>query len=265
MPEDHNLKVPSIDHMRRLDDQCRTFASPECIAQAHSVEFRYDLEGCARYRAFPIFFGEVFHATIMAKARRADGREKRIFNEKKSVAGQNPITRSNGGGRKMPWEEPKKLRDFLDRLGGLDRGAIPETPGVYVFSLGLWKRSPADLLYLGSGHNLLQRVGENVACALGFWSETVGRSQGGWKLSAEYCRQNGGRNPLDLYLGWLLLPKNVCPVPCERKLHARHYHKLSPLLLNKERVLPCAKRACGKHACADIVNSSSSCAHCYSF
>ena len=125
-------------------------------------------------------------------------------------------------------------------------GAIPETPGVYVFSLGLWKRSPADLLYLGSGHNLLQRVGENVACALGFWSETVGRSQGGWKLSAEYCRQNGGRNPLDLDLGWLLLPKNVCPVPCERKLHARHYHKLSPLLLNKERVLPCARESVRK-------------------
>jgi len=48
----------------------------------------------------------------------------------------------------MPWEGPYKLRELLDRVGGLDPVILPETSSVYVFSLGPWKHAPADLLYL---------------------------------------------------------------------------------------------------------------------
>lgn len=152
---------------------------------------------------------------------------------------------------------------MVGRVGGLEPAILPETSSVYVFSLGPWKHAPADLLYLGSTHNLLQRTGDNVACALGFCSNIVGRGQGGWLLSG-YCRRNG-KNPLDLYFGWLVLQKNICPVPCEKKLHARHYQKLSPQLLNGARVNPCTTETCSKRPCADIANGSLNCAHCYSF
>jgi hypothetical protein len=162
----------------------------------------------------------------------------------------------------MAWEAPKKLREMLDRTGGLDPKILPETSGVYVFSLGPWKHAPANLLYLGSSHNLLERTGNNVACALGFWSNTVGQGQG-WKLS-EYCRQQR-ENPLDLYFGWLVLSKSICPIPCEKKLHARHYHKLSPQLLNGPRVNTCGAETCRKRECLDIANgSSTSCTNCSS-
>lgn len=169
----------------------------------------------------------------------------------------------------MPWEGPKKLRELMDRPGGLDPAIIPETSGVYVFSLGPWQHAPADLLWLGSAHNLLERTGNNVACALGLSSATTGGTMGGWKLSV-YCRANG-QNPLDLYFGWLVLPKNpknICPVPCEQKLFHAHNPKqsqLSPKLLNGPRVNACGMKTCTKRECADIANGSSHCAHCYSF
>jgi hypothetical protein len=81
----------------------------------------------------------------------------------------------------MPWEGPYKLRDLLDRVGGADPTIFPETLGLYVFSLTPWEHKPTDLLYLGSAHatayrDLRQRIGEQVACALGF---TVSLRAGG--------------------------------------------------------------------------------------
>ncbi len=171
------------------------------------------------------------------------------------------------GRKTMPWEGPKKLRELLDRPGGLDPAILPETSGLYVFSLKRWEHEPADLLYLGSGHatentNLGHRIAAEVASALGFWGKVAGHGHGGILLSKKYCRPNG-INPLDLHLGWLVLPKNICPVPCEKKLHARHYHELSPQLLNGPRVNRCGRETCSKRECADIAKGSLRCAHCY--
>lgn len=163
----------------------------------------------------------------------------------------------------MPWVGPHKLRDLVDRPGGLDPAIVPENPGVYVFSLDAWQHDPANLLYLGSSHNLFQRTCDSIPSALGFCSNTVGASQGGWLVSG-YCQRNR-ENPLDLYFGWVVLPKGICPVLCEQKLHARHYQRLSPLLLNGPRVNACGTKTCSKHPCADIANGSLHCAHCYAF
>jgi hypothetical protein len=163
----------------------------------------------------------------------------------------------------MPWEGPYKLRALLDRVGGLDPTIIPENPGVYVFSLDPWQHAPANLVYLGSSHNLFRRTCDSIPSALGFCSDTIGDSQGGWLVSG-YCRRKG-ENPLDLYFGWLILPAGTCPVPCEQKLHARHYKKLSPLLLNSARVNSCGLASCSKRPWADIANGSLHCMYCYSF
>ncbi len=170
----------------------------------------------------------------------------------------------------MLWEGPKKLRVLLDRVGGLDKdpAICPETSGLYVFSLKRWEHEPTDLLYLGSGHatkdtNLRHRIGAEVASALGFWGDVAGHGHGGWLLS-KYCRANG-INPFELHLGWLVLPNNICPVPCEKKLHAHHYHNQSQQLLNGPRVNACGTKTCSKRECADIAKGSSSCAHCFSF
>jgi hypothetical protein len=168
----------------------------------------------------------------------------------------------------MSWEGPRKLRELLDREGGLEARIVPEAPGLYVFSLEPWQQAPEDLLYLGSGHatkntNLRHRVGAEVASTLGFWGKVAGHGHGGILLS-EYCRKKG-INPLDLRLGWLILPQKSCPVPCEKKLHARHDHNLSPHLLNDRRVNSCGLKSCGKRPCGAIAQGFSSCAHCYSF
>jgi hypothetical protein len=75
-------------------------------------------------------------------------------------------------------------------IGGLDPTIIAEKPDVCIFSLDAWQQVRANLLYLGSGHNLLDRIAQVVVCALGFWSNNVGRSQGGWKLP-DFCRRDG--------------------------------------------------------------------------
>jgi len=145
----------------------------------------------------------------------------------------------------MLWEGPYKLRDLLDRVGGADPTMFRETLGLYVFSLTPWQQEPTDLLYLGSAHatayrDLRQRIGEQVACALGFHGIVAGWGIGGIHLS-EYCRANEIK-PLDLYLGWLVLPTNdFCPVPAEQELFDRHYLKLSPLLLNRQRPAVCGR------------------------
>jgi hypothetical protein len=158
----------------------------------------------------------------------------------------------------MAWEGPYRLRELLDRAGGLDGAIIPESYGLYVFSLNPWEYEPTDLLYLGSGHatkntNLRHRIGAQVASAQGFHGKVAGHGHGGILLS-EYCNTNG-INPLELYLGWRVRPtKDACPVPAEQELFAQHDPKSddpkvqqrSPRLLNHGRPRDCGQPGCAK-------------------
>ena len=150
----------------------------------------------------------------------------------------------------MPWEGPFKLRELLDRVGGLDPAIIPETYGLYVFSLNPWEHEPADLLYLGSGHatkntNLRHRIGAEVASALGFHGKVAGHGHGGILLS-DYCRPPRTINLFELYLGWLVRPtKDTCPVPAEQELFD-HVQPRSPRLLNHGRPHNCGLKGCKK-------------------
>lgn len=92
----------------------------------------------------------------------------------------------------MPWVWPFRLRDLLDRVGGADENVLPHLSlGLYAFSRTQWQGEPDDLLYLGSGYvtlrtDLCHRIGNNVACALGFHGEVAGAGSGGILLSS-YC------------------------------------------------------------------------------
>jgi hypothetical protein len=111
-PEGHDLIISGGDSVRCLDNECCAFASPDRVAQAHSVERSYDFESCTRYRTFPVFFGKgFFHATIIAKAQRAYGCEKRIF--------QVAMKKTRNKSRKPPGPQPEVLKiegDWKDAM-----------------------------------------------------------------------------------------------------------------------------------------------------
>ncbi len=148
----------------------------------------------------------------------------------------------------MPWIGPFKLRDYIDRVGGLDPLPPDDKPGLYVFSRKLWVGNPIDLLYLGSGHStentsLLNRIAREVADTLGFHGKVAALGSGGFLLS-KFCKREGIK-PLDLYLGWRTV--DDCPVPYEQELYDDHKNKLSRELQNTKR--PGRNRACKSLKC----------------
>lgn len=148
---------------------------------------------------------------------------------------------------KLLWSGPFRFGDWIQaiiayRHPGDDQSPAwpPSRQGVYAVTAASWIKEPfclpaPDLLYVGSGRNVLQRVGQLVQDLLGFCgpSEDGGRyagsHEGGENLWC-YCNQTNDIykslntkkiRTQDLYIGWAVT-LNPCHTCTEAVLLMHH-------------------------------------------
>jgi hypothetical protein len=140
------------------------------------------------------------------------------------------------------WQGPFVLRDYLGLLLNMEAPSWPRSgAGVYVVTRHLWQGRPtaaAHVLYAGGTGNLLERLGNLVADALGFFGHReggkgwVGRHGGAQKLWCYCDREKVGVG--DLALGWA-----ATTVPCQWCIEGQLLDRLQPALNDRSVSRPC--------------------------
>mgnify|MGYP002401930092 CR=1 FL=1 len=115
------------------------------------------------------------------------------------------------------WFGPFKLREYLDRHGGVpDSELPPESPACYCVSVHGWSGEPnrtAEILVIGKAYaiksgGVRSRVASLLPCLFGFHGPTktsAGFHRPGIRTNVEFIRA-AMQNPMDLYIAWLSMP-----------------------------------------------------------
>ncbi len=161
--------------------------------------------------------------------------------------------------QKLKWEGPYRFGKWIQDIVNYDFPTDPNTnfwpesrQGVYVITGVDWKDLPwnvpdGQLLYVGSGRNILQRIGQLVQDLLGFCGESqdggryAGSHSGGEKLWC-FCNQYGTKygalsnshTPMsklrvktkDLYIAWAVTSE-PCHTCTEAALLEQHKGELN--------------------------------------
>jgi hypothetical protein len=108
----------------------------------------------------------------------------------------------------LRWIGPHKLRDYLDRLGGIPPADLPpELAGVYVVTERSWSGQPntaAGALYVVMSGVLRERIGALLGSLFGFHGVYSGRHAGGITLDQVFVR-SGPHNALDVWIAWAVV------------------------------------------------------------
>jgi hypothetical protein len=139
------------------------------------------------------------------------------------------------------WVGPFQIRKLLETAfnAPTDKRKPPAQGSAYLVTRRGWRGDPKPAsvpLYVGGitgrSHRFRTGIGDLLADAFGFYTESTGHSSGGQSLH-EWCCQNGV-NALDLYIAW------VRETRCHRCLEVRLHHILDPEL-NRVHPSRCAR------------------------
>jgi len=145
--------------------------------------------------------------------------------------GANKFLREKGFKIVNKWSNPLTIRNLLENMNKNELSAPPERKGVYIITQMKWKNFPTKKckpLYVGSGGNLLKRIGDTIIDALGF----IGHSSGGQSIY-NYCKKKN-INPQNLYIAWTI------NCHCHQCDELRIFEDLKPLL-NKIKPAKCSQ------------------------
>lgn len=127
------------------------------------------------------------------------------------------------------WIGPFQIGIMLERCFDPKMTRPPASGSAYVVTERAWRKQPSGssgVLYVGGNTGksarFRTRLGDLIADAFGFFSETTGHHSGGQHIH-EWCRANGV-NPLDLHLAW------IAGTSCHRCLEIRLVKVLTPSL-----------------------------------
>ena len=134
---------------------------------------------------------------------------------------------------KEKWIGPFQIRDLLEASPTFT--SVPSPPdfgSAYLVTRSFWQLRPAlecVPLYVGgntgNSARFKTRIGDLLADAFGFYTDTTGHSSGGQHIH-KWCKENRV-SPLDLHIAW------VDKTKCHRCLENRLFAALRPSLLNR--------------------------------
>lgn len=108
------------------------------------------------------------------------------------------------------WVGPFQIRKLLETAfnANADKWKPPAQGSAYLVTRRTWRSNPKSAsvpLYVGGitgkSHRFRTRIGDLLADAFGFYTETTGHSSGGQSLH-DWCCENRV-NALDLYIAWV--------------------------------------------------------------